>query len=268
MKIKYYIVTFNNDRVLNNCLSSIYNSYIPDDVSLEINIINNFSVLDESAIIKNDKFRINILNNVLRSDNSNGHLSRNWNQAIILGFQDLDIPNCDLVIAMQNDTIVNHNHINETQELISKYDYICSGAGDQFMVFTPHHIKRVGLFDERFNYIGWQENDYFVRSILYNKQRCTINDHYHYRLHNPVENISLVNKAYFHDNGLLHSMRWHALNEAFFMKKWGSHYNDILLSCSDPLIDSYILYPYFERKIDRESLIKQKYFINGIDIAR
>jgi GT2 family glycosyltransferase len=43
VKIKLYIITYNNNNALNACLESLYNSIIPSDVVLEKYIINNHS---------------------------------------------------------------------------------------------------------------------------------------------------------------------------------------------------------------------------------
>lgn len=77
-----YIVTYNNPKDLHSNLNSIYESNIPQNVDLELNVINNYS---KNFNIDN-KFKVNILHNTLRPDWSTGHLSRNWNQAIVNGF--------------------------------------------------------------------------------------------------------------------------------------------------------------------------------------
>jgi hypothetical protein len=43
-------------------------------------------------------------------------------------------------------------------------------------VATSNAVKQVGLFDERFCNIGLQEADYFLRCLLYNKDRSSLND--------------------------------------------------------------------------------------------
>jgi uncharacterized protein YkvS len=81
MKIKQYIVTYNNKIQINNCLESIFSKLSNEELSiLDVYIINNHSNLDIDEKYLN---RVTILNNDLRPDFSTGHLSRNWNQAII-----------------------------------------------------------------------------------------------------------------------------------------------------------------------------------------
>jgi len=101
MKTKLYIVTYNNNEILNNwALKTLFESDFPIDNS-DIYIINNHTNI---YIEPQYEDKIKILNNDLRPDFSTGHLSRNWNQAIINGFKNLNEPDCDLVIACQNDT--------------------------------------------------------------------------------------------------------------------------------------------------------------------
>ena len=68
---------------------------------------------------------------VLRPDFSTGHLSRNYNEAIINSFEDLNDPKCDVVITCQVDTILLENWYQEVLKYLEKYNYICVGHGDQ-----------------------------------------------------------------------------------------------------------------------------------------
>ena len=166
MKTKLYIVTYNNNEILNNwALKTLFESDFPFDNS-EIYVINNHSNI---YIEPQYKDKIKILNNDLRPDFSTGHLSRNWNQAIINGFKNLNEPDCDLVIACQNDTKFCKNWYSKLIITMLKdgYKYITCGIGDQFQVFTTDSVKNIGLYDERFCNIGYQEGDYFLRALLY-----------------------------------------------------------------------------------------------------
>ena len=164
MKIKQYIVTYNNSLQINNCLDSIFSKLSKEELSiLEIYIINNHSNLE---INKEYLDNITILNNNLRPDFSTGHLARNWNQAIINGFQNLNNPDCDIVITNQDDTIFKENYINQIIELHKNFDLIQFGWGDNFISYTPNAIKRIGLWDERFCNIGYQEADYLLRAAF------------------------------------------------------------------------------------------------------
>ena len=173
MKIKFYIVNYNNDGVLNNMiLKSLFESKFDRDKT-EIFIINN-----HTNIHVNDEYKsfVTILNNTLRINESTGHLSRNWNQAMINGFRSLKSPDCDIVIGCQNDTVIESNWHEILLENLQQYKYIQQGRGDQFQVWTPEAVKHIGLYDERFCNITFQEYDYFTRAILCYIEHSSIND--------------------------------------------------------------------------------------------
>lgn len=182
MKIKIYFVTYKEEKVLNDTLTSFYDTY-KNKIS-DVNIINNFSNLEI------DKFKgINILNNSLRPDFSTGHLSRNWNQAIIHGFKDLSNPDCDLLIHCQNDVIFMDNWVDKLLNihLDKKYNFFATGAGDCFCSYTVDAIKDIGIWDERYCGIGYQEADYFIRAAYHSGDKVSINDFGHRRAINPIE---------------------------------------------------------------------------------
>jgi len=265
MKIKQFIVTYNNSKEINKCLDSIFTRLSDEELSLlEIYIINN-----HSNLLIEDKFKnkVNILNNELRPDFSTGHLSRNWNQAIINGFKDLTNPDCDIVITNQDDTEFKENYINKIIQLHKKYDLIQFGWGDNFVSYTPLAVKKVGLWDERFCNIGRQEADYFLRSVLYLDNKASINDWSHGRKYNAIDKSEWViniipngnsrNESYHSD-----SKQYHPHSLHMFKTKWGidpGHWNKDI-SKLKPKINSYILYPYFEKDI--LTLKEQSYIYN------
>ena len=211
--------------------------------------------------------QITVLKNNLRSSRSTGHLSRNWNQCIILGFEDLNKPQCDAVIAVQNDTKFVQNWYENVCILLEKYNYITLGGGDQLQVFTPISVKNIGLFDERFCNIGYQEADYFIRAKLYYGNNVSINDSLHKRTHNIIDaKYSLIENTLSgnarRDSHHTTSKEFHSLTHRLFTQKWG-----ILPQCWDVdvckslkvLIPNYIIYPFFEKNINKECLKIQNY---------
>ena len=141
MKIKQYIVTYNNEKQINNCLNSIFTQLSDEELNiLEVNVINNHSDL---SINKEFLTKIKILNNDLRPDFSTGHLSRSWNQAIINGFRDLKKPDCDILITNQDDTKFTKNYINKTLELHQTFDLLQFGWGDNFVSYNINAIKKL-----------------------------------------------------------------------------------------------------------------------------
>ena len=257
MRIKIYIVTYNNDDILKKNISLIKKSDIVN-YDYSIHIVNNYSKLNES-FIDND---IEILDNVLRPDFSSGHLSRSWNQCIINGFKDISNPDCDILILMQNDTFIKPNIFNKIVDLSNHYDFIQFGAGDQFMIFNKNSIKIQGIFDERFCGIGFQEADYFLSSVLLNPEKVSINDYKHGRVHNPI-NLELIEKDYNLNNNsykLSDPLKYHDYNNKIFYKKWNfkTEHWEKSPSGMRPLIERFMFYPYFEMNIN--TLEEQNYF--------
>jgi len=265
MKIKIYIVTYNNNEILNNwALKSLFESDFPLQGN-EIFIINNHSNIHVEPQYTN---KIKILNNDLRPDFSTGHLARNWNQAIINGFKNLNDPDCDLVIACQNDTKFCKNWYSKLllTMIKYKYKYITYGAGDQVQVFTVDAIKNIGLYDERFCNIGYQEADYFLRARIFFDQFSSINDHAHQRIHNTIDEkiIEDTECGYFrNDVSHFESLNYHKYSENFWHLKWDVDYICWLqyadLYNARPKVKNYFLYPYFEKDILN---LNEKYYIN------
>lgn len=182
-RIKVFIATYNRNQELKKCIDSLLDSDI-GDFEYSITILNNYSKisLDPQYI----ELGVKVLNNETRPDFSNGHLSRTWNQAILLGFVDLKDPDADFVITMQDDVEVVENCFKQLMIYHESYNFISVGTGDDFMSFTPEAVKKVGLFDERFCGIGFQHEEYFMRQVAFNRKMSSINDFYHNTLHNQI----------------------------------------------------------------------------------
>lgn len=263
MKIRQYIVTYKNPIVLHDCIDSIFRGLSDEELSmLELNIINNHShfVLD-STYAKH----IKVHHNSLRPDSSTGHLARDWNAALVNGFEDLKNPACDIVILAQHDVQFKPNYIRTLIKLHERYDMIQFGKGDSCISFTPQAIRRIGLFDERFNNIGYQEEDYFIRAKTYHADRVSIN----YQLWNHFENWGTTHNPISVEESILKSvptgyergdvdhffsMQYHTYGHVLLWYKW---YNPERQQT--PGVTSWVLYPYFERDI--ETLREQRYII-------
>lgn len=263
MKIKLYIVTYNNAKDLNTTLDTIFKSDIKN-YNYEINIINNHS---NFHLNKEFKDKVKVLHNVLRPDYSTGFLTRNWNQALILGFKNLRTPDCDFVIACQDDTIFYSNWLKNTIELHKKYSFITYGWGDNFMSWTSEGVKRIGLWDESFQMSG-HTSDYFLRALIYNKEKTSINDYHHKRLLN-VEKFNIASRPLSPKEHQYERKLNTPFGKRMIEYKWGkikgcssmlTHWTLELFNNLDkinPRCSSRILYPYFER--DVETLEEQKY---------
>lgn len=242
-------------------MESLFSSDI-FNYNCDIYVINNHS---NFSIDDGFKDKTKVLNNNLRADFSTGHLSRNWNQAIINGFKSLVEPDCEIVIACQEDTIFLKDTFKRTFDLHKKYTFIQAGRGDNYMSFTPTAVKNIGLWDERFCNIGYQEADYFIRAYLYNRNSSTINDFSHKRFWNkeydcydaPILHPWFKTGQKVVDVSQAHkdSQKHHDISRAIFQAKWGKindlEWNEEFFKAlpPKPLIPNYIFYPYFEKNI-------------------
>ncbi len=262
MKIKLFIVTYNNSADLNNNLRSLLNSDLLN-CNLSITIINNHS----NFFLDKDFDFVQVLNNTTRPDFSTGHLSRNWNECIVNGFKDLNDPDCDVLIHCQDDSIFTHDWLTYLLNLHKKYDFVQMGVGDNFCSYLPSAIKNIGLWDERFCGIGYQEADYFLRALIYNKEKTCLNDYQHGRLINNID-YCFCSRAMEPDIFSDHhkkSLEYHNISKLIFDKKWpglNANYwtDDMMLNLPETsFIDNYIYYPYFEKNID--NLINKRYVL-------
>jgi len=278
MKIKVYFVTYDNDLELNKTLKTFAKSGIKDH-DYEITVINNYK--DASVLLDDVHLKVNIVDNNTRPSFSTGHLARNWNECLIEGFKNLDDPDADIVILSQNDVEYNENIIDTLIEYHKEYSFISYGCGDAFHSYTPEAIKSVGLWDERFCNIGWQDCDYFFRQMVYNKVRSSINDPLHRRVHNKIDFpfVDFGRQSGFVRNDQHHmkSLAHHNTSMNVFIKKWGLGIPGIHWETSvrtkdmswrsaldigpDIVVKSpqWIMYPFFEGKI---SNLKDKNYIN------
>mgnify|MGYP003342408573 CR=1 FL=1 len=94
---------------------------------LEINVINNHS---NFSLNKEYDDIVKVWHNTLRPDFSTGHLSRNWNQAILNGFKSILKPDCDILITAQDDVEYCKNYITTLIEYHKKYNFIQTGKGE------------------------------------------------------------------------------------------------------------------------------------------
>jgi len=231
--------------------------------NLSLTIINNFGVLPDYP-------GITILNNVVRPDFSTGHLARNWNQAIINSFRDLRNPAVDCLVLIQIDAKFNNDWYNNICSLPTDCYYLAVGRGDEMQFMRPEVIRQVGLYDERFCNIGYQEADYFFRARLKIKNNCIILDEYHKRYHDPYngkfkENDFII-KSVDSSNIPSHKLSsvHHPISRNIFKYKWGNVYPEywdtqieLFNSLNGDFTNNkhFMFYPYFEKDIDQKNYI-------------
>lgn len=140
-----YILTYDSEYHINDSLNQIFTYGLDDDI--ELNIINNHTNLQISEQNKKkleDFGNYKILHNVMQSDTSWGYTTRNWNQALILGFKSLNNPDCDVVICAQDDTLYNDNWLRNLKARHEEgLEFISAGLGDCFCSYTPEAVKAI-----------------------------------------------------------------------------------------------------------------------------
>lgn len=266
MKTNIYILNYKNDYALNfMILKSLFESdVVLEDV--EIYIINNHPEIN----IQDDYLsKVKVLTNYLRPTESIAFIARDWNSAIIHGFVNLNNPQCDAVITIQNDTILKKNWYSLLCEYSKKYNFMSFGEGDAFIYHTPESVKKIGLFDERFSGIGYYEGDYFTRAFLYNLTDSSVNDFIHSRDFNSVEIQLLEDTSEFvtGNESLLQgnkNEKYSDLNRSLWVNKWmfaayGDGHKSGRQSCIH-LTNSIMFYPWFEKDIN--TLEQQGYYLH------
>lgn len=184
MKIKLYIVTYNNPEYLDKNLESLFETDIVD-YDYEVTVINNhsnFKIRDNFF----EDYNLKVINNETRPDWSTGHLARSWNQCLINGFKDLENPDCDVLVHAQDDLTWSKKWVSFILGAHKKYTFITFGTGDGICSYLPEAVLKIGLWDERFCGIGCQCGDYFLRALKFNKEKSSVNDAGHVRLLNPL----------------------------------------------------------------------------------
>lgn len=175
-KMKVYVVTYKRSDILNDTLEKLFNSDFSQLENTEVNIINN-----HTSFHLDPKFesKVRVLHNVLRPDWSNGNLAENWNQALLDGFRDLSNPDAEFVVTLQNDTSVHPNWCSNLLEMHKRFNFIVGRFGDNLVSYTPEAVKKIGIWDENFFGVQYKEADYWIRALIFNKEKSCINDTLH-----------------------------------------------------------------------------------------
>jgi hypothetical protein len=267
MKVKVFILTWQDANALNNNLKTLFDGFQCLDrvknVHIEVNIINNHT---NFSIDPRYVPHVKVIHNVAQPDFATAMLARMWNLAIIHGFKSLAEPDCDIVLTSQDDTVWEKDWIQRLVSIRNNYDFYADDAGDMVCMHTPNSVRKIGLWDERFHY-GFGEGDYFLRAIKYMPKESSINDYAHGRVWNSY--IRLAKRPEPDDSRYTEQNRAHrfrGLSWANFLYKWGSE--DLEGKWPDDVqkrvltiepVPSTILYPYFE--LDVEDLKGKGYIL-------
>jgi hypothetical protein len=264
MKIKIYIVTWQDEIALHNNLSTLFAGFqFADGVDVHVNVINNHT---NFKIHKNYEQHVRVLHNVAQPDFATAMLARMWNTSLIHGFRNLNEPDADIVVTAQDDTVWNYDWIPQLLKVMKDFTFYADDAGDLVCAYRPEAVKKIGMWDERFHY-GFGEGDYFLRAIRYNENKSSINDFAHGRVWNPTLHLAKrpepdLNR--YSEQSRSHKFR--KLSWANFLYKWryeemeGTWPENIQeMVLTTPTIPSTILYPYFE--MDVENLKDKGYIV-------
>jgi len=283
-KVWVTIITYNNIPVLNKNLEHLFSSDLVTSGKYDwyIEIINNhhnFQLQPEFAD------RVTVHHQTLRPEWSyTGFFTRDCNSALMRGFKNLKAPLNDQLIILQDDVFVKPDFM---ARLVDGHDggldFVMSGIGDALNSFLPQAVRKIGLYDERFQ-TGFHEGDYILRAIQKLGGRCSIGDVAHGR----IWNSQFGDRFYASDNGTAnvnsatrtsraesdlvicpgftddqianvgkrHGTTWH---EPLWKLKWGAEHR--FYNWSDDFkhnviptlkqrLRNYILYPHFEKEIE------------------
>jgi hypothetical protein len=250
-------------------LKSLFESDV-DLENVEIFILNNHPKININE--EYNKYKITVITNFLRPTISTAYIPRDWNSAIIHGFQDLLNPKCDAVITIQNDTVLKENWYSLLVKYSKTYNFMTFGEGDAFIYHTPESVKKIGLFDERFSGIGYYEGDYFLRAFIYNNEKSSVNDFQHCRDFNSVDEQLLVDTSKINtgNEDLLSGSkndRFSKVNRSLWWSKWRikpytEEYKQAMKHKKTSNWPYFMFYPWFECNV--ETLDQQNFLFNEI----
>ena len=268
--LKVYIVTYRRTDVLNQTLNRLFNDTDFSKVNnTEVNIINN-----HSEFYLEDEFvdKVNVIHNNARPDWDNGNLARNWNQALIHGFKDLKNPDAKLVVTMQNDIVLDCNWVSNLLRMHKKYNFVTGQLGDNIVSYTAEAVKKIGMWDERFCSTANKEADYWIRALIYNKNKSIIADAVHGRLLNVHDALPLDTSEYRGGEADWRQLKtneiskeaWYHSSQIFYWKwkdtwKTQPSYRGWLTDWTNdfvnnppapPKVPNFIQYYYFERDLE------------------
>lgn len=268
-KTNIYIVTYNNPERLNENLFRLTETTKHIDLSqhsLNVVVINN-----HTNFFLDDRYKnITVWHNVTRPNFSCGHLSRDYNAALIHGFQNLKTPAVNQIVCAHDDSMWHKNWFEDLLEIHNTYSFYVGDYGCSMHSYLPEAVKTIGIWDERFCNIGYHEADYLLRALIYNKDKSTINDYMGGRVLNPTK--VLFDHPPANHNKLDHSnasLRYHTVTRKVFEEKWGVHPEfwdkRMLRVPTEPKINQFMFYPYFELDISDLDNKKYIYALAGLE---
>lgn len=174
-----YIVSYSENRLLQNLLASLELSALPPATNVTIINTNHAPLAERASFPLPPRVRVV---DTLQSSLASGHSARYYNEALVHGFDSLASPAHDVVVTLQADTSLCPGWFTwVSAALDSGCEMVQTGYGDQVVAYTAAAVRAVGLYDERFVGICSHEADYFLRSSLALRTKACIHDGHHGR---------------------------------------------------------------------------------------
>jgi len=125
---------------------------------------------------------------------SHGQLARSWNEALTNGFHNLSSPRADVVVTVQGDAVLAPTWWAEVHSLLERSPcrLLQFGEGDQLLIYTAEAVRRIGLWDERFTGVTFQEADYFLRARMHFPEGACLHDYGHARVFTPLDDWQAI----------------------------------------------------------------------------
>ena len=224
LDFRVVIATFRRHDITNALLAELFASDLTN-FTFEVVVFSNNVAAPFVPDARLPRERLAVIHTA-RSPVSWGQLVRDWNSALILGFQDLDAPISEVVVVIQGDELVQRGWARALWDAhhADGLIFFTAGAGDALLSWTAAGVKSIGIFDEFFGGgAGLHEADYFLRAVIAAPASISINDVHHVREHGARPDVVgrvLVAKQHdgdgdprFPSNGVI----W---NKRYFHKKW------------------------------------------------
>tara|TARA_R110002020_G_scaffold182598_1_gene378227 strand:+ start:8266 stop:9066 length:801 start_codon:yes stop_codon:yes gene_type:complete len=254
MKIKFYVVTYNRPEELNTTLTSLFQSDITN-YNVEFFIVNNYT---DISLAPEFKDKVTVLENTFRPDNSTGHLSRNYNEIFLHGIKDIRNPDCDILMHSHDDNLFEKDFGSKMLEYHKQYNFITFSQGCGLCSYLPESIDKIGMWDERFCTIGYHEGDYFIRALIYNKDKTSINDGNQGRLYNPLPPVCTKQPGTGQNEAHQTSFNNYSICRQMWELKWPGRRDGGWTDLPNgPSTHMHMYYPYFEKHL---SALPVKYF--------
>jgi hypothetical protein len=257
-QIRVFVVVFQRHQDARNLVEEMLKSDLTS-FSFEIVVLCNFETFSfpaDDPLFSANADNLAVLNNFARPSFSYGHLARDWNTAALFGFADLANPISDVVVGVQADVSLLDGWASRVYSEHTKGAtlFLQAGRGDAFHSWTAEGVRRIGLWDERFTDVGYQDGDMFLRALILEPDRVRIGDFHHGRVHRAPDYI-VVGENGAGDRG--GSTQRHRHSGAFWAAKWGGRPYTWALETNAswfrnlaPAVPSSYVYPFFEWKLD------------------